>query len=81
MSVHNWPNPYKGSCRLDIFAPAEMLETVAGYPDDHRLERELSFALSAADPGDNTTLRWLAVLIELKLADDPSDPPSFQGDE
>ena len=78
MSVNNYPNPYKGSCQLTIYASAEMLESIAGYPDDERIDRELRFALHDADMDSADTLRWLAALLEVKLGDHPNNPPSFQ---
>lgn len=60
-------NPYKKPCAININVPAEMLETVAGYPDETRIDRELSFGFSAVDLRDAATLEWIAALIETKL--------------
>lgn len=51
---------------LGIWARADMLERVGGLTLEQQ-DRELSFALSAADHDDPGTLRWLAVLIESRL--------------
>lgn len=51
---------------LSIWARADMLEILAGKDD---AERELVFALGAADSDDSDTLRWLAVCIETRLAE------------
>ena len=69
-------NPYKEPMRIDIYAPAEMCETAAGWNNEDA-ERELVFALGAAHISDRASLRWLAVAIERFLGDDPSDPPNF----
>jgi hypothetical protein len=77
MSVNNYPNPYKGSCPLEIYASAEMLEMVAGY-DDQTLCDQFSAALDNAATDDIESLRWLAVLTEALVGDDSESPPSFQ---
>lgn len=61
-------NPYKKQCPVGITAPAEMLESWAGYTRAEALA-ELTHALDSANPGNHETLQWLACGIERRLAD------------
>jgi hypothetical protein len=51
---------------LGIWARADMLERVGSLTLEQQ-DRELGFALAAADHDDPGTLRWLAVLVESRL--------------
>jgi hypothetical protein len=52
---------------VGIDVRADTLEITAGYPDEHKVDRELAFAISALDMDDPDTLRWLACCIAAKL--------------
>ena len=60
-------NGYTKPCRLTIEAPADMLETVAGFQDESRTRAELWFAVQSADADHPETLQWLACVLERRL--------------
>jgi len=64
-----YQNPYKELYPLEIKAPADMLETVAGYGTLGQVKMELAFALESVDENDPATLQWAACLIERRLID------------
>lgn len=62
------PNGYKELKNTEAKVPAEMLETVAGYPDEASVDKELGFAIGFLDSGDIATYQWLAAVLAGKLA-------------
>lgn len=62
------PNPYEKPCPVDIKVPAQMLESVAGYENDARVDHELAYALAVARPDDPESLQWVAAHLDRKLA-------------
>jgi len=60
-------NGYAEHHPVGISVRADMLEVVAGYPDEERVNRELAFAVGMMDERDPESLRWVATLLATKL--------------
>lgn len=63
------PSGYETMHRLALTAPADMLESVAGYQPGEEMHKELIFATRLLDENDPDSLRWLACLCERRVAD------------
>ena len=60
-------NGYAKRHAVEITARADMLETVAGYENSERVDREIAFATSALDLTDPESCRWLACLLARRI--------------
>lgn len=60
------PNGYAELHPISLKVRADTLETISGYPDEERIDRELAFAI-ATTTSDVDSLRWLAALCAAKV--------------
>lgn len=60
-------NGYARLHPLSMKVRADTLESIAGFEDGERRERELAFAVASVDVDDVDSLRWLAALIDARV--------------